>query len=75
MVWFCSLRALYGSIFYGSFLLKGSLYMLMHTDIKLRDTCFGLSIVVELILVSMIIWLKTYVHDRFIKHVLDSVQI
>jgi hypothetical protein len=48
---------------------------LMNADLRFRATCFWLSIVVELILVSMIIWLKTCVYDRFIEHALDSVQI
>jgi hypothetical protein len=47
--------------------------MLMNADLRFKDTCCWLIIVVELILVSMIIWLKTCVYDRFIEHALDSV--
>jgi len=48
---------------------------LMNAYLMFKATCFWLSTVVKLILVSMIIWLKTCVYDRFIEHALDSVQI
>jgi type IV secretory pathway TrbL component len=48
---------------------------LVNADIKLIATCFWLSTIVKLLLVSMIIWLKTCVYDRFIEHAFDTIQI
>jgi hypothetical protein len=48
---------------------------LTNVDLRFRATCFWLSIVVELISISMIIWLKTCVYDRFIEHAFDSLHI
>jgi hypothetical protein len=57
------------------FFWKEACICLMNANLRFRATCFGLSVVVELILVSMIILLKTCVYDRFIEHALDSLQI
>jgi hypothetical protein len=61
--------------FIDHFFWKEACICLMNVDLRFIATCFGSSVVVELILVSMVILLKTRVYDRFIEHALDYVQI
>jgi hypothetical protein len=54
-IWLCTLHTSYGFVFYQAFLLEGSLCMIDEWGSQVHSYMFWLSIVVELILVSMII--------------------